>query len=52
MDKVYNWLDEEYYESFEWFWKEYDKEDYPDEESIMDNTFYWAFGDSFIIQQF
>ena len=20
MDKVYNWLDEEYYESFEWFW--------------------------------
>ena len=26
MDKVYNWLDEEYYESFEWFWQEYDKE--------------------------
>ena len=40
------------YEDMEEFWKEYDKEDYPDEESIMDNTFYWAFGDSFIIQQF
>ena len=41
------------YEDMEEFWKEYDKEDYPDEESIMDNTFYWAFGNcSFIIQQF
>ena len=40
------------YEDMEEFWQNYDKEDYPDEESIMDNTFYWAFGDSFIIQQF
>ena len=40
------------YENMEEFWQEYDKEDYPDEESIMDATFYWAFGDSFIIQQF
>ena len=33
---------------------DYDKEEYPDEESIMDATFYWAFenGDSFIIQRF
>jgi hypothetical protein len=35
------------------FWLDYDKEDYPDEDSIMDATFYWAFGkNSFIIQQF
>ena len=41
------------YESIEEFWQDYDKEEYPDEEAIMDNTFYWAFGDeSFIIQQF
>ena len=40
------------YENMEDFWTAYDKEDYPDEESIMDATFYWAFGDSFIIQQF
>ena len=46
------------YEDMEEFWKVYDKEDYPDEESIMDATFYWAFqcceGEckSFIIQQF
>jgi len=42
------------YENMEEFWKDYDKEDYPDEESIMDATFYWAFenGESFIIQQF
>ena len=41
------------YEDMEEFWQDYNKEDYPDEESIMDNTFYWAFGkDSFIIQQF
>ena len=42
------------YEDMEEFWQDYDKEDYPDEESIMDATFYWAFehGDSFIIQQF
>tara|TARA_R110002012_G_scaffold307026_1_gene512272 strand:- start:580 stop:882 length:303 start_codon:yes stop_codon:yes gene_type:complete len=42
------------YENMEEFWKDYDKEDYPDEQSIMDNTFYWAFenGESFIIQQF
>ena len=41
------------YESIEEFWQDYDKEEYPDEESIMDNTFYWAFGDgSFIIQSF
>ena len=41
------------YEDMEEFWKDYDKEDYPDEESIMDSTFYYAFGNcSFIIQQF
>lgn len=42
------------YENMEEFWKDYNKEDYPDEESIMNATFYWAFenGDSFIIQQF
>jgi glycerophosphoryl diester phosphodiesterase len=40
------------YEDMEEFWKDYDKEDYPNEQSIMDATFYWAFGDSFIIQQF
>jgi|TARA_R110002012_G_scaffold304699_1_gene508326 hypothetical protein len=42
------------YENMEEFWQDYDKEDYPDEESIMNATFYWAFenGDSFIIQKF
>jgi len=40
------------YDDMEDFWTVYDKEDYPDEQSIMDATFYWAFGDSFIIQQF
>lgn len=40
------------YENMEEFWKVYDKENYPDEESIMDATFYWAFGKSFIIQNF
>ena len=36
------------------FWKDYDKKEYPDEESIMDATFYWAFedGEGFIIQTF
>jgi hypothetical protein len=40
------------YENIEEFWKDYDKEEYPDEQSIMDATFYWAFGNSFIIQNF
>ena len=41
------------YDDMHEFWKDYDKEDYPDEQSIMDNTFYWAFGyDRFIIQKF
>jgi hypothetical protein len=41
------------YEDMEEFWQDYDKEEYPDEESIMDATFYWAFGNcSFIIQNF
>ena len=42
------------YEDMEEFWLDYDRKDYPDEESIMDATFYWAFenGKSFIIQQF
>jgi len=41
------------YEDMQEFWLDYDKEDYPDEDSIMDATFYWAFGkNSFIIQQF
>ena len=41
------------YETMEEFWQDYDKEEYPDEQSIMDATFYWAFDEeSFIIQQF
>ena len=41
------------YEDIEEFWLDYDKEDYPNEQLIMDATMYWAFGDgSFIIQQF
>lgn len=40
------------YENMEEFWQDYDKEDYPNEESIMDATFFWGFGESFIIQQF
>jgi len=42
------------YQKMEEFWQDYDKKEYPDEESIMDATFYWAFenGDSFIIQRF
>lgn len=42
------------YENIEEFWCDYEQEDYPDEESIMDATNYYAFGDKgqFIIQQF
>ena len=42
------------YEDLEEFWQEYNKEDYPDEEAIMNATYYWAFenGNSFIIQKF
>ena len=41
------------YENIEEFWQDYDKEEYPDEQSIMDATFYWAIDEeSFIIQQF
>jgi len=41
------------YDDMHEFWKDYDKEHYPNEQSIMDATFYWAFGyDRFIIQQF
>ena len=41
------------YEDMQEFWNDYNKEDYPNEQSIMDATMYWAFGDgSFIIQQF
>ena len=41
------------YESIEEFWLDYNQEDYPDEESIMDATCYYAFGEgSFIIAQF
>ena len=42
------------YENIEEFWCDYDQEDYPDEESIMDATNYYAFGDKgqFIIQAF
>ena len=40
------------YENIEEFWKDYNKGEYPDEQSIMDSTFYWAFGESFIIQNF
>ncbi len=41
------------YESIGEFWWDYDKADYPDEESIIDATTYHAFGKgSFIIAQF
>jgi len=40
------------YENMEEFWLDYDRQEYPDEESIMEATLYWGFGDSFIIQQF
>ena len=42
------------YENIEEFWLEYREGDYPDEESIMDATNYYAFGDKgqFIIQLF
>tara|TARA_R110002020_G_scaffold63282_1_gene169098 strand:- start:241 stop:543 length:303 start_codon:yes stop_codon:yes gene_type:complete len=42
------------YEDMEEFWLDYDRKEYPDEQSIMDVTFYWAFEnrESFIIQQF
>lgn len=41
------------YANMEEFWLEYDQEDYPDEESIMDATIYHAFGEgSFIIALF
>lgn len=41
------------YDDIHEFWRDYDKEDYPNEQSIMDATMYWAFGyDRFIIQQF
>jgi len=42
------------YDNMNEFWKVYNKEEYPNEQSIMDNTFYHAFesGDSFIIQTF
>jgi len=39
------------YEDMEEFWLDYDRQEYPDEQSIMDATFYWAFGNSsFIIR--
>mgnify|MGYP003662206364 CR=1 FL=1 len=40
------------YEDMEEFWLDYDRAEYPDEESIMDETHFWGFGDSFIIAQF
>ena len=41
------------YENIEEFWQDYDKEEYPDEQSIMDATAYHYLGDeSFIIQSF
>ena len=44
------------YADIEEFWEEYDKKDYPDEQSIMDATVYYSFkslyGNSFIIQKF
>jgi hypothetical protein len=42
------------YENMKEFWKVYDKEAFPNKESIHDNTIYWPFenGDSFIIQNF
>ena len=42
------------YDNIGEFWLDYNQDDYPDKESIMDATFYWQFenGESFIIQQF
>lgn len=42
------------YENMEEFWKVYDKEDYPNDEAIMDSTHYWHIGDTegFIIANF
>ena len=41
------------YDDIEEFWKDYDKDDYPDKKTIKYATFYWAIDDeSFIIQQF
>ena len=40
------------YEDMEEFWLDYDRKEYPNEKSIMDATFFWGFGESFIIQQF
>ena len=41
------------YDNIAEFHLEYDSEDYPDVESIMDSTFVWSFGtESFIIQCF
>ena len=41
------------YEDMEEFWQDYDKEDYPDEDAIMDATFIWSINyESFIIQKF
>ena len=39
------------YKDMEEFWLDYDRQEYPDEKSIMDVTHYYAFGNSsFIIQ--
>tara|TARA_R110000824_G_scaffold20251_1_gene76656 strand:+ start:287 stop:589 length:303 start_codon:yes stop_codon:yes gene_type:complete len=42
------------YQDMEEFWLDYDRKDYPNEESIIDATFYWSFktSESFIIQNF
>ena len=41
------------YDNIAEFWLDYNQDEYPDEDAIMDATFYWAFGDgSFIIQTF
>ena len=41
------------YDNIAEFWLDYDQEEYPDEEAIMNATFYCPIDDvSFIIQQF
>ena len=41
------------YDNIAEFWLDYNQDEYPDEDAIMDATMYYAFGyGSFIIQQF
>jgi len=41
------------YDNIAEFWLDYNQDEYPDEDAIMDATFYWAIdNESFIIQNF